>query len=100
MQTSYHRQRDTIITWLEEYSSVDLALSYQDLAGAQETWEIICALQGRDPNDFSQEEGSDDEVLPMPTLQNLSTIVGELTQATESKKKKIPNYVLADNVST
>ena len=36
----------------------------------------------------------------MPTLQNLSTIVGELTQATESKKKKIPNYVLADNVST
>ena len=35
----------------------------------------------------------------MPTLQNLSTIVSELTQATESKKKKIPNYVLADNVS-
>lgn len=41
LTTSYHRQRETIITWLDELSQLDLAISFQELEGAQETWEVI-----------------------------------------------------------
>ena len=65
LTTHYHRQRETIITWLDEQSNYDLAISFQELEGAQETWEIICRIQGKDPDELSPEEGSDDEMLQL-----------------------------------
>ena len=88
MTTSYHRQRDTIITWLDEQTQLDLAISFQELEGAQETWEIICNIQGKDPEELSPEEGSDEEILPMPKQDNLNEIYEELQNIDQSRRNK------------
>lgn len=88
MTTSYHRQRETIITWLDEETQMDLAISFQELEGAQETWENICSIQGKDPEELSPEEGSDDEVLPMPKHDNLHEIFEELQTIDQSRRSK------------
>jgi protein phosphatase-4 regulatory subunit 3 len=88
LTTSYHRQRDTIITWLDEETQMDLAISYQELEGAQETWQIICNIQGKDPDEMSPEEASDEEVLPFPKLDNLSEICEELQTIDQGRRNK------------
>lgn len=56
---------------------IDFALSFQDSKGAQETWESICIIQGRDPDegyqqDYLDEREQEEEELPTPpTLENL-----------------------------
>mmetsp|Transcript_25265 Transcript_25265/g.29137 ORF Transcript_25265/g.29137 Transcript_25265/m.29137 type:complete len:642 (+) Transcript_25265:1-1926(+) len=89
MTTSYHRQRDTIITWLDDETQLDLAISFQDLDGAQETWEIICNIQGKDPDELSPEEASDEEMLPMPKHDNLTEICEEIQNFDQSRRAKI-----------
>ena len=39
---SFHRQRETIITWSDKENSRDLAVSFQNNQGALYTWEKIC----------------------------------------------------------
>lgn len=89
LTTSYHRQRDTIITWLDEQTQLDLAISFQDLEGAQETWETICFIQGKDPDELSPEEGSDEETLPMPKQDNLTEIYEELQTVDQGRRPKV-----------
>ena len=89
MTTSYHRQRDTIITWLDDETQQDLAISFQDLDGAQETWEIIWNIQGKDPDELSPEEGSDEEMLPIPKTDNLAEIYEELQNVDQNRRNKI-----------
>lgn len=56
---------------------IDFALSFQDSKGAQETWESICIIQGRDPDegyqqDYLDEREQEEEELPTPpTFENL-----------------------------
>lgn len=95
--TSYHRQRDTIITWLDDETQLDLAISFQDLEGAQETWEIICSIQGKDPDELSAEEGSDEEMLPMPKQDNLTEIFEELQSVDQSRRNKVIERMLEND---
>lgn len=67
---------------------MDLAISFQELEGAQETWEVICNIQGKDPNELSPEEGSDEEVLPMPKQDNLNEICEELQTIDSTRRTK------------
>lgn len=67
---------------------MDLAISFQELEGAQETWETICSIQGKDPDELSPEEGSDEEVLPMPKHDNLNEIFEELQTIDLSRRSK------------
>lgn len=89
LTTNYHRQRDTIITWLDEESQLDLAISFQELEGAQETWEIICNIQGKDPDELSPEEASDEETLPLPKQDNLNEIYEELQSIDQTRRVKV-----------
>jgi protein phosphatase 4 regulatory subunit 3 len=89
LTTNYHRQRDTIITWLDEESQLDLAISFQELEGAQETWEIICNIQGKDPDELSPEEASDEETLPLPKQDNLNEIYEELQSIDQTRRGKV-----------
>lgn len=67
MKLDYHRQRDTIITWFDSLdTNMDLAISFQDLDGAKETWNILCNIQGKDPDEISADELTEEEMLPQP----------------------------------
>lgn len=46
----FSRQRETIITWSDSMKDQDLAVSFQNNFGAQYTWEKICQILGKDPN--------------------------------------------------
>jgi len=89
LTTTYHRQRDTIITWMDEETQCDLAISFQELEGAQQTWEIICNIQGKDPDDMSAEEASDEETIPLPRADNLAELFEELQPMDQSRRSKI-----------
>jgi len=89
LTTSYHRQRDTIITWLDEETQMDLAISFQELEGAQETWEVIWNIQGKDPDELSPEEASDEETLPLPKQDNLNDIYEELQSTDLTRRSKV-----------
>ncbi|CAI2380332.1 unnamed protein product [Moneuplotes crassus] len=97
LSTSYHRQRDTIITWLDDSTQMDLAISFQEIDGAQETWEIICNIQGKDPEEVSQEDESDDEFLPEPDCSKLGSIHSMLQIMDLSRKQKVIEDILKDD---
>lgn len=119
LTTHYHRQRETIITWLDEQSNYDLAISFQELEGAQETWEIICRIQGKDPDELSPEEGSDDEMLQlfmrkyipftitntsfiaefMPNQDNLTEIYDELQNIDQNRRNRVIDKIFENDES-
>ncbi len=96
LDSIYQRQRglakkfklklETIITWTEEDINNDIALSFQDLEAAQETWELLCLIQGKDPSqcntNSNQNEGEGDsgtqDLLPQVSFHTLPLIVEEL----------------------
>jgi protein phosphatase-4 regulatory subunit 3 len=97
LTTSYHRQRETIVTWLDELSQLDLAISFQELEGAQEAWEIIWNIQGKDPEDLSADDDSDDEFLPEPENDKLAQIHNFMQLVDMSKRAKVIDKILKDN---
>ena len=56
----YQRQRDTIITWQQPDTMVDLALSFQDVEGCQDIWDALqkCQLPCNIENDSGGLEGA------------------------------------------
>jgi protein phosphatase-4 regulatory subunit 3 len=76
---------------------MDLAISFQEIDGAQETWEIICNIQGKDPDEITQEEESDDEFLPDPESGTLPTIHNMLQIMDLGRKAKVIEDILKDN---
>jgi len=50
---SFHRQRETIITWSDKEREQDLAISFQNNQGALYTWHKICMIIGCDPEQNS-----------------------------------------------
>lgn len=69
--TAYQKQQETLIVWSEN-DNYDLALSFQEKAGCDEIWEIICQIQGKDPSvDITQdivEESEDERFDDMPDI--------------------------------
>ncbi|XP_071833299.1 serine/threonine-protein phosphatase 4 regulatory subunit 3A-like isoform X2 [Apostichopus japonicus] len=69
--TAYQKQQETLIVWSEN-DNYDLALSFQEKAGCDEIWEIICQIQGKDPSvDITQdivEESEEERFDDMPEI--------------------------------
>ncbi|XP_022110005.1 serine/threonine-protein phosphatase 4 regulatory subunit 3A-like isoform X2 [Acanthaster planci] len=69
LDTAYQKQQETLIVWSEN-DNYDLALSFQEKAGCDEVWEIICQIQGKDPSvDVTQdiiEESEEERFEEMP----------------------------------
>jgi hypothetical protein len=99
---------------MDEDTNVDFALSFQESKGAQETWEIICGIQGKDPNNNNLqgdmgyqgngEEGNnwngspnhEDNDLPLPSYENLAQVVNELSAGVGDiiKKRRFCSQIL------
>ena len=80
-EIEYHRQRGTILTWKgkKEEEDDDTAISFQDKEGIREVWKFLCSLRGAEPQeDIYEMDEEDDEVLPEPTVENLSYIAREI----------------------
>jgi len=103
----FQRQGDTIVTWTNPETREDVALSFQEAAGAQEVWEIICQVQGRSPLD----EGGDDSAaggghvsdnagsdlkLPVPDMESLQQLQDIVTNATSATRDRIVEGVMED----
>ncbi|OXH35304.1 nuclear protein [Cryptococcus neoformans] len=41
----YGKQQDTLIVWTDPESKLDIALSFQDADGCEDTWQFICEVQ-------------------------------------------------------
>lgn len=107
----FQRQGDTIVTWTNPDTREDVALSFQEAAGAQEVWEIICQVQGRSPLDdggddsggggggggghVSDSAGADLK-LPQPDMENLQQLQDIVTTATSATRDRIVDGVMAD----
>ncbi|XP_041468131.1 serine/threonine-protein phosphatase 4 regulatory subunit 3A-like isoform X1 [Lytechinus variegatus] len=67
--TAYQKQQETLIVWSEN-DNYDLALSFQERAGCDDIWEIICQVQGKDPSvDITQDvvdESEEDRFEELP----------------------------------
>lgn len=94
LTTNYHRQRETIITWLDEETQQDLAISFQELQGANDTWKAIWAIQGKDPDQISADDDSDDEWLPVPSLDSLSRLQNTIELIDMSRRSKFIEKML------
>jgi len=76
----YQLQQDTLIVWQEPETGLDLALSFQEEQGCKEVWEQICAVQGRNPSESSDEVVTEEEnnsimiKLPPVNLTNLDKV--------------------------
>ena len=106
----FQRQGDTIVTWTNPETREDVALSFQEAAGAQEVWEIICQVQGRSPLYDGTDEaggggsgsgqlsdgGSSDLKLPMPDMQNLQQLQDVVSNATSATRDRIVDGVMAE----
>lgn len=105
----FQRQRDTIITWTDEDQPKDYALSFQESKGAQDTWEIICQIQGKDPNADDYQTNTEgcgnganemEEDLPLPTFDNLQHVIDELSSASTdnlARKRRCCHIILQDD---
>jgi len=106
----FQRQGDTIVTWTNPETREDVALSFQEAAGAQEVWEMICQVQGRSPRD----DGNDDSAggsgggqasdstgadlkLPQPSMENLQKLQEMVQQhVTQPARDRIVDGVMAE----
>mmetsp|Transcript_8812 Transcript_8812/g.14470 ORF Transcript_8812/g.14470 Transcript_8812/m.14470 type:complete len:883 (+) Transcript_8812:92-2740(+) len=101
----YQRQGDTIISWTDPDSQVDMALSFQESAGCTEIWNVICSVQGRveisplgEETELAgvQEEGATDNTmqLPEPTLDNIQSILDLVTDVSAFKRDRISAAII------
>jgi protein phosphatase-4 regulatory subunit 3 len=61
----YQRQGDTIITWCEESSGMDLALSFQEKQHCDEVWDQIKDSHVLNPSDFHMEDRENHYEVPL-----------------------------------
>lgn len=100
----FQRQGDTIVTWTNPETREDVALSFQEAAGAQEVWEMICQVQGRSPLDDGGDDGggggqvadSADLKLPQPEMDSLQQLQDIVMNATSATRDRIVDGVMAD----
>ena len=77
---SFHRQRETIITWSDKEKERDLAVSFQNNTGALYTWQKICQILRMDPEQISEESGNHQEEDPFAnvTIESVPKMADEL----------------------
>ena len=100
----FQRQGDTIVTWTNPETREVVALSFQEAAGAQEVWEMICQVQGRSPLDDGGDDGggggqvtdSADLKLPQPEMDSLQQLQDIVMNATSATRDRIVDGVMAD----
>lgn len=100
----YQMQGETIVTWCDDASSVDLALSFQVTSHCFEVWEQIKEAQSKTSTDLlsNEEPGVQSEdidyseggALPPPELGSLKEISGRINQATPLSRDVIANSLL------
>lgn len=103
---AYHRQGDTILTWCEEATDIDLALSFQDVGHCTEVWDQISAAQSKSGSELLSQEDSNNNfeghdyseggMLPFPNLSNLSEVCGRINQFTLGNKDLMVNTLLSE----
>jgi protein phosphatase-4 regulatory subunit 3 len=103
----YQLQQDTLIVWQEPESGLDLALSFQEEQGCKEVWEQICAVQGRNPSESSEEVVTEEEnyfsgvKLPPANLSNLQKMNGVFDgEHNPHMKERLANSVAAQGYLT
>eukprot|EP00823_Brevimastigomonas_motovehiculus_P007666 TRINITY_DN677_c4_g1_i3.p1 TRINITY_DN677_c4_g1~~TRINITY_DN677_c4_g1_i3.p1 ORF type:complete len:881 (-),score=219.79 TRINITY_DN677_c4_g1_i3:1112-3754(-) len=100
----YQRQGDTIITWCETASGVDLALSFQEAGRCAEVWEQISATICKPAEDNAMTNSDDTHVveeesdlttsyLAWPEMTNLEEISNRIQQAAFAQKEHVANCV-------
>ena len=89
----YQRQGDTIITWCENSTGLDLALSFQDTDGCTAIWSLITALQQTGEAELVVPDrhsiGADEEVtltLPAVAVDTLDELVTKTTVTIAAQK--------------
>lgn len=101
----YTRQGDTIITWCEMATSIDLALSFQEEGRCNEIWELIMNAQQNHPDrDINHNRADmDDEdrlTLPTPSLNTLDEIynvINSVLMMSVSQKESLAQDILKDD---
>lgn len=110
----YQRQGDTIISWTEPETNMDMALSFQESPSCQEVWEQLCLLQGRSPdgNDEAKMQAPEESAqaqeedtvmqsaveLPACELRNLPQLSELFNEgATVIQKKQLAQALLAQD---
>ena len=108
--TEFNKQRGTIITWKNNVSDEDddIAISFQDKEGVKEIWynyhwirKLICIIQNKafKEESFDFEDDEEEEILPEPTLDNISNIAKEIgASILTPKATKILEHVASDKV--
>lgn len=103
----YQRQGETIVTWCDDASSQDLALSFQETNHCTEVWEQIKEAQSKSTHDLlSNEEAHDTQdidyseggALPDPELSSIKEICGRVNQVGPNTVARdlIANCLLGD----
>ena len=89
----YQRQGDTIITWCENSTGLDLALSFQDTDGCTAIWSLITALQQTGEAELVVPDrhsiGTEEEVnlsLPAVSVESLEEMVSKTTVTSAAQK--------------
>lgn len=108
-QIDYQRQGETIVTWCDEVTTVDLALSFQETDHCTEVWEQIKEAQSKtaaggglmsneDVGDEDMDFGLPDGSLPAPELGTLKEIAARLSQVGTSAmaREMVANSLLSN----
>ena len=90
----YQRQGDTIITWCENSTGLDLALSFQDTDGCTAIWQLVTQLQNSsDGAELTAPDrhslGTEEEVslsLPAVSVEALDEVVAKTTVTSAAQK--------------
>ena len=100
----YQRQGDTIITWCENSTGLDLALSFQDTDGCTAIWSLITALQQTSEAELVVPDrhsiGAEEEVslsLPAVSVESLEEMVAKTTVTSAAQKDYMAAALMRDN---
>lgn len=98
----YQQQGDTIITWCDQGTSNDVALSFENESGCNQVWSLIMNLQQTYSEsdlvcaDHSYLEPEEEALLslPIPSKENLTEIAGRLGALTPPHKDFVASSLL------
>jgi hypothetical protein len=92
----YQRQGETIITWCERSTGLDLALSFQDTLGCSYVWQLVEKLLTVGEGEAESQPAVQ---LPSVMIENLDSIREKLTNLTNTQKDYLAALVLSDEAS-
>jgi hypothetical protein len=76
---------------------MDLAVSFQQSEGAQDTWERICLILGKNPDELNSESDHNEEIaIIAPTLENLEKVLDAVSQHEQSYRTLVIKVLGAD----